>query len=52
MMFDRMVKRLFPRSSRWERRNKINSIIIVLIVGFVVAIFVAVALILKNPVGK
>jgi hypothetical protein len=52
MMFDLVAKTLFPRSSRWERRNRLNTLILVLIVSLAVAAFVAVALILKNPVGK
>ena len=51
-MFDSLGKMLFPRSSRWDRRNKINTIIIVLLVGLAVAAFVAVAMIFKNASGR
>ena len=51
-MFDRLAKMLFPRSSRWERRNRLNAVIIVALVGFAVAAFVAVAMIFKNASGR
>jgi hypothetical protein len=51
-MLDRVAKILFPRSQPWERRIKLNTIIIVLLVGFVFAGIMALALILKNSIGK
>ena len=51
-MFDRLAKILFPRSHRWERRNRLNTIIIALLVGIAVAGFVAVAMIMKNASGR
>ena len=51
-MLDRLAKLLFPRSHRWERRNRLNSIIIVLLVGIAVAGFVAVAMIMKNAASR
>jgi hypothetical protein len=51
-MFESLAKMLFPRSSRWDRRNRLNTIIIVLLVGLAVAGFVAVGMILKNASGR
>jgi hypothetical protein len=52
MMYDRLAKMLFPRSQRYERRTRLNTIILALIVGLAVAGFVAVAMIMKNAAGR